>query len=340
MSLLRPRAVRALIAAGLAAGALATATAGSATASGPDIAGLRAQAQAVADHVTSLEHRIEKLDRNRAKLASQIDEIGAEMSSLDLQVTQARQDYEDARAQFVDRAVAAYESGSTGTQIALLLSARDMNQMLLLAEANDRAVTSDKAMLTSLLAAEKSAEDKQAELDAKKQSLLAAQRDLDRIGTQIDSDLAARKSTLHRMTTRIAKLQEAAQTQAASAGPSTSVASLLGPSGPAPAVPSGFTTTGVTFEGIASWYGPGFAGRPTASGQIFDPNLYTAASLDLPLGTWLYVTFGGRGVVVLVNDRGPYIGGRVLDLSHAAAQALGITGLGWIKAEVLVKTGH
>src|SRR5206468_1667293 len=104
-----------------------------------------------------------------------------------------------------------------------------------------------------------------------------------------------------------------------------------------PDIPDGFASTGVSFEGIASWYGPGFEGRPTASGQIFDSNLYTAASRDLPLGTWLYVSHGAKGVVVLVNDRGPYVDNRVLDLSRAAAAAIGISGLGWVKAEILVK---
>jgi rare lipoprotein A len=80
-------------------------------------------------------------------------------------------------------------------------------------------------------------------------------------------------------------------------------------------------------------------GNPTASGQIFDPDLYTAASRDLPLGSWLYVTHAGRGVVVRVNDRGPYVGDRVVDLSRAAARSIGITGLGWVSCEVLVRTG-
>ncbi|MCA1839609.1 MAG: septal ring lytic transglycosylase RlpA family protein [Actinobacteria bacterium] len=291
----------------------------------------------MADRVTALEHRLEHLDRRRTDLSSEVDETSAAMSALDLQISDAETAYEDARSAFVSRAVAAYESGSTGTQIAMLLSAKDLNQMLLLSEANDRAAASNNAMLDSLLAARGAAEQKLNQLDEKKQSLLSAQRKLDAVGDRIDAGLTARRSILHELTTRIARLQEAAKAQAA-ASPSASLGSLLGPSGPAPAIPGGFAATGVSFEGIASWYGPGFAGRPTASGQIFDPNLYTAASLDLPLGTWLYVTFQGRGVVVLVNDRGPYIGGRVLDLSHAAAQALGISGLGWIKAQLLVKT--
>ena len=80
-----------------------------------------------------------------------------------------------------------------------------------------------------------------------------------------------------------------------------------------------------TKVGLASWYGPGFEGQPTASGQPFDPYGYTAAHNTLPLGTELIVSYGGRSVRVTVNDRGPYSGGRELDLSQGAAEYLGLT---------------
>ncbi|MBX2987402.1 MAG: septal ring lytic transglycosylase RlpA family protein [Bdellovibrionaceae bacterium] len=76
--------------------------------------------------------------------------------------------------------------------------------------------------------------------------------------------------------------------------------------------------------GGASWYGPGFAGRRTASGEIFNPSEMTAAHKTLPLGTKVKVTYEGKSVVVRINDRGPYVNGRVLDLSKAAAQKLGL----------------
>jgi rare lipoprotein A (peptidoglycan hydrolase) len=78
--------------------------------------------------------------------------------------------------------------------------------------------------------------------------------------------------------------------------------------------------------GTASWYGPGFQGRPTASGEPFDQNSLTAAHRTLPLGSQAVVTNieNGRSVVVEINDRGPYVGGRVLDLSRAAAARLGM----------------
>src|SRR5919106_920239 len=74
-----------------------------------------------------------------------------------------------------------------------------------------------------------------------------------------------------------------------------------------------------------------------ANGDIFDPSLFTAASKELPLGSWLYVQHQGKGVVVYVNDRGPYVDDRVLDLSQAAAETIGITGLGWIRATIIIK---
>jgi len=76
--------------------------------------------------------------------------------------------------------------------------------------------------------------------------------------------------------------------------------------------------------GLASWYGEFHHGRLTASGEIFDMTQLTAAHPTLPLGTRLRVTNleNGRAVQVRVNDRGPYVGGRVLDLSRRAARML------------------
>ena len=80
--------------------------------------------------------------------------------------------------------------------------------------------------------------------------------------------------------------------------------------------------------GLASWYGPGFAGQPTASGDVFHPGAFTAAHKTLPFGTQLTVSYRGRSAQVVVNDRGPYSGGRDLDLSQGAAEYLGLTRAG------------
>lgn len=79
-------------------------------------------------------------------------------------------------------------------------------------------------------------------------------------------------------------------------------------------------------RGRASWYGRGFQGRRTASGEHFDMHAMTAAHPSLPFGTRLMVrnANNGRQVIVRVNDRGPHTGGRIIDLSRAAAQAIGL----------------
>lgn len=92
---------------------------------------------------------------------------------------------------------------------------------------------------------------------------------------------------------------------------------------------------GRSFSGIASYYG-NEAGNKTASGQRFNQHAMTAAHRSLPFGTKLKVTHGSRSVVVTINDRGPFIRGRVLDLSKGAAHAIGLTGrgVGRVVAEV------
>lgn len=93
---------------------------------------------------------------------------------------------------------------------------------------------------------------------------------------------------------------------------------------------------GHSFSGMASFYG-NESGSKTASGQRFNQNAMTCAHRSLPFGTKLRVTHGGQSVIVTVNDRGPFVRGRVLDLSTAAARAIGLTGagVGRVTAEVV-----
>lgn len=85
----------------------------------------------------------------------------------------------------------------------------------------------------------------------------------------------------------------------------------------------------------ASWYGPGFHGRKTASGKKFNQHAMTAAHKKLPFGTKVRVTYKGRSVIVTINDRGPFTKGRTLDLSMAAARKLGCKGVCKVDMRVL-----
>jgi rare lipoprotein A len=89
--------------------------------------------------------------------------------------------------------------------------------------------------------------------------------------------------------------------------------------------------------GVASWYGARFQGRATAGGERFDMNEMTCAHPTLPMGTWLRVTNlkNRKTAYVRVNDRGPVVEGRIVDLSYAAARAVGLVGVGQVKLEAV-----
>lgn len=115
--------------------------------------------------------------------------------------------------------------------------------------------------------------------------------------------------------------------------------------GPSPAAagnpaPTRFSgTVLLTEEGTASYYSTGFNGKRTASGEIFNKNAFTAAHREFPFGTLLRVTnlSNDKSVEVTVNDRGPFKKGRIIDLSEAAARAIGMiqTGTARVRIEVL-----
>jgi rare lipoprotein A (peptidoglycan hydrolase) len=151
--------------------------------------------------------------------------------------------------------------------------------------------------------------------------------------------LEAQRSALDDVSTRTTLVLTPGQTARARRalereGP---VIALLEASGSA--YPSGYSPTGQVLVGQASWYGPGFVGNPTASGSPYDPERLTCAHKTLPLGTVIRVSRAGLAVSCLVNDRGPYVGDRVLDMSRAGSRALGYSGVATVTIEVLAPTG-
>ncbi|ETF03131.1 hypothetical protein W822_10020 [Advenella kashmirensis W13003] len=87
---------------------------------------------------------------------------------------------------------------------------------------------------------------------------------------------------------------------------------------------------------MASWYGPGFHGRKTANGEVYNQNAMTAAHKRLPISSYVRVTrvSTGKSIVVRINDRGPFVGNRVIDLSYGAAKRLGIVSRGSDKVKI------
>lgn len=116
------------------------------------------------------------------------------------------------------------------------------------------------------------------------------------------------------------------------------LAACAGNPGPAPMAS---VTTGWQEEGEASWYGPGFHGRQTASGEVYDMEAMTAAHRELPFGSRVRVVNldNGRETRVRINDRGPFARGRVLDLSRAAARDIDMLGSGTARVRIEVLEG-
>lgn len=97
------------------------------------------------------------------------------------------------------------------------------------------------------------------------------------------------------------------------------------------------SSDGFTQKGFASWYGPAFHGRKTSNGEAYNMHSLTAAHKTLPLGTVLLVKNldNGKNTLVRVNDRGPFAGGRIIDLSYKAASALGLVDNGMAKVQIV-----
>lgn len=314
-----------------------------------DVDSLRARAQAVADRVTELEVRLKDLQARKEHLSQQIGAAGAEVGILELKLDKTERSLDAARDVVESRAVEIYKSSTTAGDIEVLLTARDMSELELIAEVQSAAAVADRSAIDDLEEVSLRTDGAQEELEEKKSTLISAQAEVDTIENQIEGSLDERQNALTALSDEIEQLQAEALSSALGArragypsnppAPSGDLATRLEGTGPSDGVRPPFTTTGVTFEGEASWYGPGFEGNPTANGDVYDSRLFTAASKTLPLNTYLYIEYRGRGCVVLVNDRGPYVGNRVLDLSRGTAAAIGMehAGVGWVSAEIIVR---
>jgi peptidoglycan hydrolase CwlO-like protein len=252
----------------------------------------------------------------------------------------------------IRRVRAAYEEGPA-TTLDMFFSARSAGDLLSINEFTATAMLSDVRAVQRVQQGKAELARVRRGVRIREAALVRQERQvrslLDLMHTRVhEAQIVARRAGLrvnalrtaaHRID--VARAREIRRETLLAAGPAAQqqakLLALLGPDGGRGcAIPGGLRATGQTVSGVASWYGPHFAGGQTASGATFDPSLFTAAHRTLPLGVFLRVRYGERCAVVLVNDRGPYGNyHRVLDLAHAPAQYLGL-GVGHVIADVLV----
>ena len=147
--------------------------------------------------------------------------------------------------------------------------------------------------------------------------------------------LAVQRAALDQASADVTRALTPAQTARGERARSAQVGTLAAVEAAGLNYPAGYAPTGQVLTGTASWYGPGFVGSPTASGAPYDPERLTCANKELPLGTVIRVSANGLATSCLVNDRGPYVGDRILDMSRAGSRALGYDGLAQVTIEVL-----
>jgi rare lipoprotein A (peptidoglycan hydrolase) len=254
--------------------------------------------------------------------------------------------------QILNRRAAAFYEAGPALSLELLLASRDWADVNAVQAYTRRTLALGAAMLVEISTAKVSLSAVAIRLERRQAALTATARTVEALTAEMRAELTAAQQQAAKAGLKVQSLEKR-QRELARAASSTqadlddlihaehgvdqsTLLALLGPNqGRGCAIPGGLKETGVHLSGLSSWYGPGFAGRPTASGAIYDPRLFTAANKELPLNVFLRVHHDGRCAIVLVNDRGPYIAGRFLDLSQASAEYLGVT-LSHVTADVLV----
>jgi len=212
---------------------------------------------------------------------------------------------------------AAYRARLTGRAVAASAAQDRARALLTEAELAVAAAQAQAARRTAAQAASRAAQAEQRRLAEQAAAIAATRRALDATSASVTRALTGRQTLRG----------------AGAVGAQAPVLALLTAAGAG--YPAGYRPTGQVLAGLASWYGPGFVGSPTASGAPYDPELLTCANKELPLGTVVRVSANGHAVNCLITDRGPYVGPRILDMSRAGSRALGYDGVASVVIEVL-----
>lgn len=296
----------------------------------------------------AISHDFDALAERYAKIQAEADLAAARLVDALLTESELQAEAARARALLDGRADAIYRAGPA-TFIDVLLGSSSPGDMLARQELIERALEQGIEEAVVAVEARKNAGDLIREMEEARTDLVHHQARLAEIRYVMEIRLAEAESTLQIADRRIAELERQRRELSDAValedhylslievdGELAELLEMLGPTGgQGCTIPPALETTGQVFEGESSFYGEEFAGNPTAIGHVFNPALFTAAHRTLPLPSFLHVRYGDRCATVLVNDRGPYVDGRILDLSEGAAMYLGLPGVGDVRCEIL-----
>lgn len=317
-----------------------------------DVSEVQGQLDAATARAFQLETEITTLDEDRRALEERLAVTAGRLIAQASTVDAADATLAEAESAFRQRVVAVYKRGSYD-MLELLLSSDTLTELASRMALLTRIVEDDGRVVADLNLAAADARYQQsllADLQAQDRTL---EQELDSRIAALSTLLAEQESVVIQLTveareallaTRQFNASTRQQWRAASIPIGTDIPRSTATVDSQPGLtyvissymPRTYRSSGETYAAVCSWYGPGFNGRGTASGQIFNEDDFTCASRTLPFGTVLALTRGDRRIIVYVNDRGPFIDGRDLDLSKAAASALGFSGVATVQVEVVV----
>ncbi len=289
-----------------------------------------------------LQEQIELAQQDAVALEQRIAVVNVRILTQQNALDEAQATYDQSQGRFEARLVEMYKSGLS-SPFALLLSSRSLADFYTRALMLSRIISEDMAAYREAQVASQEAAYEASILDDMKAQLVLLRATYDSRVAESKQALAEEQALLATLSAQSQALVAARQAASAltrqewrdsSIAVGTTIpfsTALLEPTGVAYTVaayqPLRYVPLGDPFSAVCSWYGNEFNGRPTASGQIFNQDDLTCASRTLPFGTRIALERAGRRVIVVVNDRGPFISGRDLDLSRAAARALGFSGV-------------
>lgn len=260
---------------------------------------------------------IAQLAARLAQDAAQLGEARAELRTVRRDLRATRAEHRRLRHTVEGRLVAIYKVGGSSGTLEKVVAGESMTTVSHSIDALDHVAEHDGRMLV-----------RWQRLDTRRSRL-----------TDRRTRLEARVERLERVVQRSRERLSAAEAAAARARREAAAMARIADSPLLPKVGNPETTTlasaasgsaaasqpiGFTQSGTASVYHDSFTGETTANGESYDPNAFTAAHPSLPFGTWVTVSGPSGSIQVRINDRGPFVGGRIIDLSRAAGQALGI----------------
>ena len=308
---------------------------------------LQQQAREASSRISGMEQQLATKMRALNEASEELSETRRQITEGEYQALVLEGSIEQNRQSLATQATFMYRSEGFG-YLEMILRAQTVSEFTSKLQLVDMLATQDAQTIEDLLVQTAQHDELLEELyalrakqerveEARRADVQAAQSSIDEQQAYIQSLNAQVRQALQReqeQRNRREATRPAAPSGSARESGATVVSAPRGGGGGGGSNDSGYVNTGVSFSGIASWYE---IGTRTANGEAFNPNAMTAAHPSLPFNTLVRVTFNGRSVVVRINDRGPFTGGRIIDLSRGSAEVIGLrsAGIGTVRVEVV-----